>query len=240
MADVQRETLLLITYATLDHDIAQLTDLLSSVPTDLEAAQIAQKSIQNDLATLTTSQADWEKERRDLESEEAHSITHLEERKARLQGIHNMKEYQAALKEVEEITRSRKAREDRLLELLERLRQVEPKIAELTAALGDKTAATNALQAKWENDRRESEQSLAQKRLDREACARDLDPSLLKRYQQIANLRTPAVAIIEKGICLECNVQLPPQQYLELKRSKGFQHCPNCQRLGYIPTVPTA
>jgi predicted nucleic acid-binding Zn-ribbon protein len=62
-----------------------------------------------------------------------------------------------------------------------------------------------------------------------------LDASLVSHYERILVRRQPAVAEVRSGTCQECNMNVPPQLFIELQKYREVIHCPSCHRILFIP-----
>jgi uncharacterized protein len=75
-------------------------------------------------------------------------------------------------------------------------------------------------------------------------AARQVDPALLSRYENIKKRRAGvAVAAVVGQTCKGCNRNIPPQLFIVLQRAESIESCPNCNRIIYSseavnPTAP--
>lgn len=237
MEDVQNETQRLIGYAKLDRELERSMAAYEEVPEDLRKNTELLKQMTEDLEHLQNDLGAWEKTSRDLAGEQATDVEKRKEKETRLNTIQNMRGHQAALKEIEEFKRRSKGREENLTLLATNLEKGKEKLAALQVehAELEKTVAER-MQA-LNNEREILKHQIEEKRKERDHYASTVSPALLKKYAHIAKLRRPAIAPIEHGVCSECHMQLPPQQHIELQKSRSFMVCPSCQRLLYIEHV---
>jgi uncharacterized protein len=77
--------------------------------------------------------------------------------------------------------------------------------------------------------------SISKQRVDRDLMARNIDATLLQRYETIFSRRGGlAVAEARGGTCQGCRMRLPPQLYNELQKHLQIHYCPNCRRILYF------
>lgn len=228
------ETLRLVAYAKIDREIYRLHMLLEELPMALkqQKEELKQKTIE--LSQLQTEISQWQTQQRTLEEEEQRQADLATTRKIQLSTIHNMKEYQAALKEIEDASKRGKERDATLATLKEQLDTATTTLATLSEAHAHITAEVAQKEAQWTEERQSFQSEIAIKQRELGEARAGLSDSLLKKYTHISKLREPALAAIERGVCKECNMQLPPQQYIELQKSQSVSVCPSCQRLVYI------
>lgn len=60
-----------------------------------------------------------------------------------------------------------------------------------------------------------------------------VDANLLRRYEAVRKKKLPAMAAVVAGTCQGCNMNIPPQQYNQLRTSLGADVCPSCNRIIY-------
>ena len=75
-----------------------------------------------------------------------------------------------------------------------------------------------------------------QDRLDSERAVlvQDIPRDFMSFYQRVFKGRNGrAVVPVLDGICQECHLQIPPQDYNELQRNDKLMSCPHCDRIIY-------
>jgi len=62
-----------------------------------------------------------------------------------------------------------------------------------------------------------------------------IDSDLLARYERLRERRQGlAVVAVVGGLCQGCNINIPPQQTIELQKDPGtIMNCPFCNRIIY-------
>jgi predicted nucleic acid-binding Zn-ribbon protein len=78
------------------------------------------------------------------------------------------------------------------------------------------------------------------KRAERESAIKALPPQLYRRYETIRSKRSTALARTTDGTCKACHMALPPQLFHRLRREPTLDQCPSCNRLIYFsaPEAP--
>jgi uncharacterized protein len=72
------------------------------------------------------------------------------------------------------------------------------------------------------------------KRVERDAAVKTLPPQLYRRYDMIRLKRGTAIAQTSDGTCKACHMSLPPQLFHRLRREPILEQCPSCHRLIYF------
>ena len=158
----------------------------------------------------------------------------MKKSKSKLMQVGNTREYHAMLREMDNIEKSNRSREEEKLTLHEAL-QLEN--ANLEAATG----AHQSLQTELEDKRGtlQARMDAAQAQLDvlqkkRSATVSDIPPPVFSRYEFIRHrLEHPVIVSVNQGVCAGCHIAIPPQIFIELQRGQQILSCPNCQRLIY-------
>ena len=152
----------------------------------------------------------------------------------KLTNIKSNKEYSAALKEIEDLNVSMSNLEDRTIQTMELIEELEATCAK------NKELQINAKEA-FDKDKEEIEKSLhdfdvAMKDLmeQREDLYRKADHEILKKYKMLLEKKGgTAVSPVIQGICQTCHMGIPPQKFNELIKSQILMTCPFCYRIIY-------
>jgi predicted nucleic acid-binding Zn-ribbon protein len=69
---------------------------------------------------------------------------------------------------------------------------------------------------------------------ERTGLRKGVPAQLLKRYEFIRERRNgTAIAPVREGVCLGCNMNILPQQFIDLQKGEEIIQCPHCQRILY-------
>jgi len=163
-----------------------------------------------------------------LDAEEAK----MKDRRMRLNRVRNEKELQALRREIEVGKETNQQTEEELLGVMEALETLNAAAAEAEQRLIELEAAS----ATRINERRAGMgqllEDVAREREIRDRMASALDASLRQKYEQIfARRGGTAVVEVRNGICQGCHMNLPPQLFNELQRTRDVRMCPNCHRI---------
>lgn len=151
--------------------------------------------------------------------------------------VTNEREMRSVEAEVEATQRRISEHEDDLMEILERMEELENRAADLEAKLTE---------TRGEIERGTVARDDAAKgilaELDEAAAVRDehaagLDPELLERFE-VASQRAGGVAVgeLQQGTCSACRIELSRADIGELLAGPPLTTCPECRRLLVIPS----
>jgi len=234
---------------TLKEQIELLIDLqgkeIAAAQIDAELKKIPAQISEMD-AGLAEIESRFEEEKASLESlkktyrtQEADIQTHqsrIQKRESQLRSVKTNQEYRAILKEIGGIKAEASRIEDNMLQCLDDTEAAEKGIAEMSleykqeqAQISEKKAE---LEAYAESQRKARDKLLA----ERDEIMQHIHADMLKRYnfvkQQTGGLKVIVAA--REGICMGCNMNIPPQLYNELHRGDEMKFCPHCHRMLYV------
>ncbi len=172
------------------------------------------------------------------------SVQELEGKRSKYKGqlmdVKTNKEYTAMLHEIEGVEREIRAREDLVLEEMEKAESLSQEVKREEA--GFKLVEQAARAERSELDAREVRLTEAATRLraEREEVAASVPEEARLRYARVAKLRGTGVAEARDGTCQACHVKLRLQVWVELRRNDALIECESCGRvLFYEPPPPT-
>ena len=158
----------------------------------------------------------------------------IKKTKDRLLEVKTNKEYQAILKEIENIEKKNGEIEDEIISGLDQIDHMRTEVRK-------KEKDFETRRSQYEKEKKKAEIELSQldhdlhdteKRTD--ILRKQIRDELLKRYETIKGRRNGiAVALVWKEVCGGCHMNIPPQMYIELQRSADLLFCPNCNRIVY-------
>jgi predicted nucleic acid-binding Zn-ribbon protein len=171
------------------------------------------------------------------------AVQDLETKRSKYRGqlmeVKTNKEYTAVLHEIEGVERDIKAREDVVLEEMERaeglsqdVRREEADFKGVEADAGKEKAELDARAAKLEGE-------AAQLRKERDAVAASIPEEALALYARVAKQRGTGVAEARDGMCQACHVRMRLQIWVEVKKNERLFQCESCSRVLFYEPPPT-
>jgi uncharacterized protein len=201
-----------------------------------ESLKKLDEKLQADRATVGAA----DKHRNELHLDIRTMTQQIEHSREKLNRSRTERESQAAQRELEELRKLVRDREDEIQRIDGDTAQVRANVEATEAEhkrVSDELAAKEGdIQAKvaqLETDR-------AAKGGGRDALVKKLPPVLYRRYEMIRGRRGTAVAQTADGTCNKCNMALPPQLYHRLRREPLIEQCPSCNRLIYFASAVQA
>ena len=141
-------------------------------------------------------------------------------------------EYRAMLKENDFLKKAKAEREDQVLELMEKLEELVQENKKLTVWLEEQREIAAKKQKDIETAVNASLANQKTMNIERDSLVKDIPRASISLYNRVYNGRKGrAVVPILDGICQECHLQIPPQDYNDLQKNERLMTCPHCQRI---------
>jgi uncharacterized protein len=158
----------------------------------------------------------------------------LEHSREKMNRARNEREANAAQRELEELRKLVRDREEEVGKLTADAdaarQQIEATEADHRKLAGELAAREGDISSKLGS----AESRGRDKQLERDAAIKGLPPQLYRRYETIRSKRGNALAQTTNGTCKACNMALPPQLFHRLRREPTLEQCPSCNRLIYF------
>jgi predicted nucleic acid-binding Zn-ribbon protein len=160
--------------------------------------------------------------------------------KGQLMEVKTNKEYTAVLHEIEGVERDIKAREDVILEEMEKAEALAQDVKREETDF--KAVEAEAKRAKADLDARLArlEAEAVRLRAERDQVAASVPEDPRELYARVAKQRGSGVAEAREGMCQACHVRMRVQIWVEVKKNEQLFQCESCSRiLFYEPPPPT-
>jgi predicted nucleic acid-binding Zn-ribbon protein len=226
--------------AQIDAELKELTDELTQERSTLDGLKSGISKFDDKLATDRAALAAMDKTRSELVQDVRNMNQQLEHSREKLSRSRTERESNAAQRELEELRKLVRDREEEIGKLtadadayrqqIEATEGDHKKLAdELGAREGDISSKLSEVGAK--------EQA---KKTERDAAAKQLPVQLYRRYEMIRSKRGTAIAQTTDGTCKACHMSLPPQVFHRLRREPLLEQCPSCNRIIYFAAPQSA
>lgn len=236
MTSITRENLeLMIELQATEIEAAGIEAVLALLP---EQAAVLESELA-DVTTLVESRkmqaAELKKKYRVIEAEFEKGQARLQKRKIQLNTVKTNKDYQALLKEMDDIAAACSRMEDEMLQCLDDIEEAEKLLAEADAWFKGKAAQIELKKREIDEQAGRQKEKLVQLQSTIARIAGSLDPKLKSQYYSIKqNSGGVAIVSVNGAVCRGCHLDIPPQLYNELHRENELRLCPHCYRMIYV------
>lgn len=223
----------------LDLRIKKLDAQIGEDRTQLDGLRGERNRLDKILEEHRASAADMQKTAGDLMTEARQMSTQIERSREKLARARNERESMAAQRELEELRKLMRDREEEIGKLTT-LSDAAKRSLDETTSQRDKIAgelASNEGSLSSSIDTVLAERNQLEK--ERTEVAKSLPSIILRRYEAVRQKRGSGSARVVNGTCTACHMSLSPQLFQKLQRRESLEQCPSCQRLIYYH-VPQA
>jgi len=195
-----------------------------------ENLDLLSNAMEQDLSTI----GELKKVRRTVERELEEIEHKFQKSKSRLSDVKTNKEYQAVLKEIEELKNLIFEKEETVIKCMEDIEIQEEECADNDNTWRESQKEYKKKQEEFSQRMRDFDKEVQSLNGKRAKLCQNVDKNLLERYNRLRkNLRGRVVTQVINTICQGCNLGIPPQQYNELIKGGSIKSCPNCNRIIY-------
>ncbi len=224
-------------------ELAQIDATIRRIDEELEKHRGGLKTMQEEVAGLEdrlradrAMLTDMDKTRNDLVVEMRQMGQQIERSREKLQRSRNERESNAAQRELEELRKLHRDREDELERLSTAADQARGSIADAEGKHKSIAGQLEGSQPGITSSVGELEAERAGKMSERAVTVKKLPMTIYRRYESIRTRRPMAIASTTDGTCLGCHLSVPPMMFQKMRRKEEFEQCPHCRRiLYYVP-----
>lgn len=206
-------------------------------------ASISSQIGESEEVTTTREKLDSERQQLEETTHQQHTVEwEIEDISAKLANFEdelysgrttNPKELTSLQQEIEILRTKRGKLEDRDLEIMETVDQLNKSTSALESRL-------KTLESEWQNrqkelaaELKELEELISKLKKKREEMAAGFDSQIIGVYNELKKQRGTSVAKVEQGICRGCRISLPVNE-LQQVRSGKMVRCSSCGRILFL------
>jgi predicted nucleic acid-binding Zn-ribbon protein len=225
----------LIELQQIDSKMFAISRIIHEFHSKIAEAELPLKEFQAFLLNNKQNRDSLEKKKRDKESRLDEISEKIVKVKARTSEIKTNKEYQALLKEIDSLEKDRSSVEDEILAVMEEIdaasKQSKSEETRFTAGK-DKIETSKRI---LEDEKAEAEKELLSIKETRSTLANAIDREIYDTYA-ILSEACGGIAVTEakEEICHGCNMNIPPQLFVEMKKNEDIFYCPQCRIIIYF------
>jgi hypothetical protein len=223
--------------SSVDVDLRRVEEQLEKHSSGLSGMRSEVQGLEDRIKVDRETVAAMDRTRNDLMGELRQMTAQIERSREKLQRSRNERESNAAQREVEELRKLHRDREEDLDRLNTAAEMAKSAIDDadkkrsslsselsgsadgITTSIGELTAQRNKLTE------------------ERAKAVAKLPAVLYRRYESIRTRRPVAIARTYDGTCLGCHLSVPPMMFQKMRRQEEFEQCPNCRRILYYMTA---
>jgi predicted nucleic acid-binding Zn-ribbon protein len=225
---------LLIQLQEIDTEIRSLNIRKKQLPVKLAVLEDKRTANKKNLDGVKETLLIVQKDRRDREQNLESGIQKTERLKGRASEIKTNKEYQALLKEIEVAEQEKKAIEDEILFLMEK---IDTAVAAITATENNVREEENKILSErqaLETAMIKVDETLKVAEQKKQDIASGIESSVFAKYQRLLETKAGSAIVEVRGeSCSGCFMSIPPQVFVNVKKNENIITCPQCGRILY-------
>ncbi len=173
-----------------------------------------------------------EKERHKKEKELEGEKDKIKKLEVKLYDVKTNKEYQALLKEIESAKEANDRTEEDVLVLMDKVEDLRKDYQSSEIELKKLEKESEVEKAAIEKETHSMDQVIAKLTTERDNLLSIVSENLRTIYNILREKRGGlAVTNVRNGVCLGCNMNIPPQLFIEVTKNKRLIQCPSCNRI---------
>jgi predicted nucleic acid-binding Zn-ribbon protein len=224
--------------AAVDAELKTLDEQLTQERATLATLKGTLKKLEDKLKADTAQVAANEKTRNELLIDVRTMMQQLDHSREKLNRSRTERESNAAQRELEELRKLVRDREEEITKLTtegdavrQQMEGTESEAKKLQEELGAREGDIHSKVGEIEEQRKT-------KQAARDGTAKKLPPVLYRRYDMLRVKKGVGIAQTTDGTCKACNMSLPPQLFHRLRREPMLDQCPSCFRIIYFAPPP--
>jgi predicted nucleic acid-binding Zn-ribbon protein len=236
MTKISKEQIaLLVELQVKETAAAKIQSALDALPVKIAEISAVLKTFEAAVEAQKEQLAELKKLYRSYDTDIRSNQERVKKREEQLRACTTNKEYQAILKEIDEIKKASSRIDDDTIACLEKIDAAENGIKEKEAEYASKAEDINRQTAELEAEANVKRQSLDEILSVRQSLIEKIVPALFKDYEFTkSQARGLAIVEVKECICSGCHMNIPPQMYNELHRGDELRICPHCHRMLYV------
>ena len=216
----------------IDSAMVKKIELIETIPKKISSIEHALKDAQGLYDRQKQQYEILEKKKKDKERSLDDIAERVRKLKVRTSEIKNNKEYQAHLKEIASVEKEQSAIEDEILILMESTDATLRDLKRVQTKVDAEKERVEEYKKRLNEEIAVAEKELAELRLRWAEGVRHIDNDVYELYGAVLESKG-GLAVVEARdeICRGCNMNIPPQLFVELKKNEKIIQCPQCGRI---------
>jgi predicted nucleic acid-binding Zn-ribbon protein len=219
--------------SALDTDLRQIDEKLGKYRGEMETLVAEVRAIEARLKTDRESLSTMERARSELATELRQMTQQIEKSRDKLNRSRNERESNAAQRELEELRKLCRDREEEIERLTTAADGAKAAISDAESKHGELTRTIAGTEAGSSGELVTLESEKKTKVGQREGIVKKIPIALYRRYESIRTKRAVAIARLVEGTCRGCHLAIPPMMFQRLRQTGEIDQCPSCRRIIY-------
>ena len=219
----------------IDTELLELEEILGDLPRKVEESIVEEQNTLSNIEDNKNRLKEIQLELNKMELRVKEDNDKINNLKDQLFQVTTNRQYDAIMSEIDHLKEQLDSDETVEIELLEEKENLEKDLAEQEENVESVSKDLAEKRSSLEKLMEETAEQKSALELDRSNLIKDIEPSVLKRYEMVRNARrgTAAVPVLGNS-CSGCGAVVPPQKIAEIKEDKNPHTCDECMRFLFI------
>lgn len=215
-----------------DTRVLEVERIAAVLPEKIRELEAGVEVMRAELGGLNTELETKKKEQREIEAQIKEETEKHKKWKRRLNEIKTPREYQAMSREIELGERQVRDFEESVLAIMADVEAKQKVVKDKDDDLKQRESEVAVKVREHRIRQAELAKDAAKIAEGRVAIVKSLPELVVKRYEQVRERRNGiAVSVVVEGLCSACNVQLRPQQVVDMRKYTSIMNCSQCNRI---------
>lgn len=224
----------LVVLQTVDSEMIGLEHVLEEVPKKLQELQEKKEYLQEQQNIIQEKINVLMEQKNRLEFEIENDTQKIKKSKNKLLLVENTKEYHAMVREMDNLEKMNRLRDEEKNNLQADLSDLEGRKDSLQKDIDELASTISTQQATLDSEMAGNHSRLKVLNKDKAKASQAVPAPILTRYNFIRDrIPNPVIVPVSEGICQGCRIAIPPQAFIDLQKGEQILSCPNCQRIIY-------
>lgn len=229
----------LVVLQNVDSEIIALERLLEDAPKQLQTLQDKQAYLLQQKGVIQEKTEVLLEQKKRIEDEIENDAQKVKKSKNKLMLVENTKEYHAMMREMDNLEKMNRLREEERSNLLADLSDLEGRRDSLQSDIDALGESISAQQSTLDEEMASKRQRLEVLHKEKQKASSTVPAPILSRYNFIRDrISNPVIVPVSEtpeheGVCRGCHIVIPPQTYIDLQKGEQILSCPNCLRIIY-------
>ena len=218
-----------------DVQIGQLVKSGSENPKRLAEVEAQLGSVRSAVEVERRKLDEVEKQKKATEELLAADKEKVKKWEARLTEQRSPREYTALAREIDIAKKQNETGAEEIVELAKQVVATRDGLETKEASFADEEGQLRAEMKSLREAMDELDGKRKELEKKRAAAAKSVPEAMLRKYDVILTRRATVIVPVVNGACSGCHMNLPPQQYNQLRTHARIEGCPSCGRMIYSP-----
>lgn len=224
----------LVILQKVDDEMLLLKKEIENAPVELAGLEARHQELLDQKAVMADKLEVLKKQQQLLNNEIENDTLKIKKSKSKLMMVGNTREYHAMMREMDNMEKVNRMREEEKISLGEELTRQNDLMKDLDKQIEDLANELEEVRTSLDKRLADANKRLKKFEKDREKAVKTVPVPILGRYEFIRQrMANPVIVAVEEGVCKGCHIAIPPQSFIELQKGQQILSCPNCQRLIY-------